>query len=158
MRRFLEFALSFMLSLVVWMWVATPMHEGFHYLVAKSLGVKGIISLTWSASGFFTYIDTPTQFQDVVIGLAGGLGSAIVLGLLWVLAQYQTRYTTWEMDDAASLLIVVVAQAVYAPFDAWWPAAAFYGIGVGFLVGIIVAGLMYGKRVLDFLSGHILTS
>lgn len=143
----LEKLLSFSFSLAIYGWVAAPVHEGFHLLVSKSLGTGGRIDLAWGGYGMFQPDVALSVGSDMLMRLAGGVGAGLVFLVLWTLAAYQLKYTTWELDDASSLLLVALMQFAYAPIDAFWPAAPWWLITGSALVALGVTGVIYGKRL-----------
>mgnify|MGYP001605984120 CR=1 FL=1 len=150
-RRVLERLFSFVLSTVIFGWVAAPIHEGFHLLAAKSLGGGGRIDLMWGGYGLFAYTGLAQGWEILLMKLAGGLGTAVVVGVLWAISAYQLRYTLWELDDVAGLALIALLNLAYAPMDAfftgqWVPML----ISALFAVGIWT--LLYGKRIIVWIA------
>ncbi|MDP2719574.1 MAG: hypothetical protein Q8P44_07080 [Dehalococcoidia bacterium] len=154
-RKRIEKLLSIIFSLFLFTLLVTGIHEQFHFITARAFGIEGYVTFTsWSGGGYFHYPDgaTPTFFQDSIIGLAGGIGTALILSGLWYFATRQAKYTTWELDDCLALQILMVHQLVYAPFDAWGRSFAAWGSNIGMLVAFVIAVLVYGKRIFSWLQ------
>lgn len=151
MRIYVEKILSLIFSFLIFNFLAIGIHEQGHYLAANLANVPGgYVTFSW-LGGFYNY---PTgvlvsQAQNVIVSVGGGFLTALVLGLLWYLANYQTRYTKWELDDCFALLSLAIAQFVYALFEI--NNNVVWGSVVGFSSGVFVAFLYYGDDIIDWL-------
>lgn len=145
--------ISFIAQLFVYFWLSQHAHEVFHALAAQAVNIPGhIIVWQWGFRGRFIYEATPTVFQDIVIGLAGGLGVALLFGLLWANAHWQGQYSEWELDAASVFVIIAIVNLFYAPsevFRTWWEPSQV----IGALLAAAALMLLYGKRLLDWLFG-----
>jgi hypothetical protein len=150
MRKTLEMMGSLLFSFFLFYWIANSVHEQFHNLVANALGVEGYVKFQfWMAH--FHYVDTPSRFDDIVIGLSGGVLTALAFGLAWYVSQRQLRYTQWELDDAIALMLVAITHFVYAFFDAFWRVQTANGAAFAAIVAMIIALGIYGKPILKWL-------
>lgn len=133
--------------LIVLLWASVSIHEAFHQLVARSLGVEMRIEVWWGATGIAYFMSPSTEAQRVVIGFAGGVGTALVMGILWLVSALQARYSRWELDMAVSAFFVMMIQLVYAPFDGLSPHSTVW-------LPAIIAGaattIVYGNRWLQW--------
>lgn len=79
MSKMKEFATSALLLAVLFMF-AYPVHELSHLFVANGLGYGA----HWIVDqGIVVLHSTPTTFDSMVIGSAGGLGASVALLFLW---------------------------------------------------------------------------
>jgi len=151
MRKTLEKLGSLIFSLLLFGYLATGVHEQFHMLAANALGLAGHVDfLGWT--GWFIYDQTPTAAQDILIGFAGGIGTAIIFGLGWFVSSRQLKYTVWELDDTAALMILAISEFIYSFFDAFDRYWAGLGGGVGMVVAFAIALAIYSKRILNWLQ------
>ena len=148
----LEKLLSVAFSLAIFGWIAAPMHEGFHLLVSKSLGVGGRIDLAWGGYGTFQPDGPLPLGSDVLMRLAGGVGTGLVFLVLWALAAFQLKHTNWELDDASALLLVALMQFAYAPIDAFWVGGPWWVITASALAAVGGTGVVYGKRLMRWIA------
>lgn len=143
----------FMLGLVIFVFLATGVHEQFHNIAAKALDVGGYVTFNWW-SGYFVYADPSslTWGQDFTIGLCGGLGTALVFGLLWLIEHWQAHYSEWELDNVFIAGIMTVSQFVYAFADGLDTGEQTWGNIGGGLAAFVICGLLYGKRVWKWIN------
>ena len=147
MRKTLEKMGSLVFSLLIFLRLANSFHEEAHNWVANYLEVDGYVKYTfWSA--YFYYVDIPTHFQDVVIGLSGGLITAGLIGAFWYVTHRQLKYNRWELDDTVALGIVAITHFIYCFFDGFWRVQAVNGTGIALVIATAVSLIIYGKRIL----------
>jgi len=151
MRRTLEKLGSLVFSLLLFGYLATGVHEQFHMKAANFLGVAGHVEFRgWAA--WFIYDEIPTASQDIIIGFAGGIGTAIIFGLGWWVSSRQLKYTKWELDDTAALMILAISEFIYSFLDAFDRYLAFFGGGIGMVVAFGIALAIYGRPILNWLK------
>lgn len=148
--------LRLILAVVLLGWFVAFPHEGFHQLVASTLGVTGRVAMQWGGYGRFNYdpgqVITPTQ--DGLIGLAGGVLTGAIFLLLWYLTGHpDVKKNISEVDNSFPFLMFGIAQILYSPFDAWIRNWVHWGNGLGIIVGFLVPLLIYWKPVLKWLEG-----
>ena len=138
--------------------LVTGSHEQFHMVAANNLGVPGyvIFRLDW---GFFAYIspETLTIFQDVIIGLAGGLGVAFLFGVAWAIQHWQGHDSESELDTAAIFAIITTFQFLYAISEGIEIWADWFGIWsqlIGIFAGVAVMFKLYGRQLEKWLEGE----
>lgn len=154
MRRYLGKSLSTVFSLLIFALLTTGVHEQGHYLAAECLAIKGGKVTYGFFSGCYYYPDgiMVALWQDIIVGLAGGVFTGVLLLILWYLAHFQTKYTEWETDDAFSLQVLMLMQFIYSPFDAVGHSYVYWGGPIGMAIGFVVACLVYGKKLLAWLA------
>ena len=152
--KIIEKFLSFVFSLAIFGWIAAPIHEGFHLLASRSFGVDGRIGLAWGGYGTFQPDSFLSPGGNIIMLLAGGLGTGLVFLILWMLAAYQAKYTKWELDDASALFLVMAMQFTYAPIDAFWPSAPNWIIAVSALAAFGATGAIYGKALIEWIAAE----
>jgi len=135
-RSFIERIFSLFITLFILFWASIPIHEAFHYLAAKSLGVQTTINLNWEASGTISFDTFPTEIQRNIISLAGGIGTGLLFSLLWYVSCKQMKYTIWEIDDAFSFCLLSLYQFL---------------ILIVSLLAISVSLIIYGKKLFTWL-------
>ena len=136
------------ITLFVIAFFSVGVHEQFHVLGASLVGIDSYARYTWTG-GYVVALSTPDEAQRQVIRVAGGLGTAALLMVLWYLAHRQTKYTDWELDDALSFLLIATWQFTYAWFDG--THLAFWGNILGALTGLAVCSLVYGRKLIAWL-------
>ena len=153
-RRLLEKSISTLFSLLIFAWLSIGIHEQFHYLMANALGIKGGNVTFLLGGGFYHFPEgvSITATQDALVGLAGGIGTGLALLVLWLVSNYQTRYTKWELDDSFALLVVAIMQFAYAPFDAFARQSAAFGAALAAILGLAFAVFIYGKTMWVWLN------
>ena len=150
MRKPLEKLLSLAFCLVLFRFLATGVHEQFHDVVAGMFGIETHVTFSWWTGQMF-WDATPTPAQELVVGLVGGLGTALVMGVLWFIAHYQLRYTRWALGDVTARGITTIAQAIYAIFDGL-DFAPVLGSYLAYTVAFGVVLLVYGRRIWHWLK------
>lgn len=148
--------LSLIFSIVVLGWIATPIHEGLHQLVANSLGYEGIIRLGWGGSGFFEYVPPyPGPQDDALIGLAGGVGTGLLFLLFWLITGHpDIKKHPSEVNNTFPFLLFGIMQIIYAPFDGFLRGWTHYGTGLGMFIGFAVPVALYWRPVLKYIEGE----
>lgn len=150
MRKYLEKVLSLVFGLILYTLLITGIHEQFHFLMAKALGVGGYVTFNYGWGGYFNFAAgvVLTPLQNFLVRIAGGIGTGIVLGGLWYLAFFQTKYTIWELDDTFVLFVLALGQLFYAFAELLPSNLIQYGGGLSFALAVGIGVLLYGKAVL----------
>lgn len=147
-RAFIGRLVSLAVTLVIFLLAVAAIHEGYHYLAAKSLGYPVSIDLTWLGKGSVAWDGAvPGQPQRAIIFAAGGLGTAVFSGGLWWAAAKQVQFTT-------VLGFITLQQVFYVPLDVlgWWQNQ-WLVLGT-FLVAGVVTALIYGRELIVWLAGE----
>lgn len=144
-------------ELVLFVYIVTGLHEMFHYLIAHAEGIYGYV--TFGPAGFFgAFFHYPEgvtilPWQDATIGLAGGLGTALVFGLLWLMFAWQGRKSVANLDEAFCAGVITVNQFIYGISEAityWHPVLSSWLEPVGMTIGVIVPIILYFPRILNW--------
>ncbi|MAH50733.1 hypothetical protein CMI37_33245 [Candidatus Pacearchaeota archaeon] len=146
--------LGIFVAVILFGWVVTPIHEGIHFLWAKTAGVETVIRLTWAGAGSVTYVgEVPTGATRFFIGLSGGMGTALIFGILWLLSRLQLRYSVWELDNTTVFFFFVLMQFIYAWFDATNVVSTSTATGISLIVALVGTSAVYGKRLIEWIYG-----
>lgn len=149
MRNLLEKLLSTVSSVAIFGYLVTGVHEQMHFLVAKALGVAGHVEFS-IMGGFFQYDENPNELEHFLIRISGGLIAGLIFLLAWYLAEYQTKYTKWELDDASSLLLLATVQLFYAWFDGL--DSNTLGVFLSLFAGFAITIGVYGRRLWEWFT------
>ena len=98
--------LDFGITCTIYCLFGMLVHQWSHLCVAQLMGVQGYVRYEWMFGGEFWA--TSWHPQGWIILLSGGLGSAIVLGLLWWRARVSP--TKWDLDDESMLALWGLTQ------------------------------------------------
>lgn len=123
-RAIIERWCSLIFLVLVYGFLATPIHEGFHILGAKLVGTKAVADLSWNGSGLVVFTAPATLWQQYITRVFGGVGTGVAFLALWSASQCQAKYTVWETDDAWVFLTMAIYQLLYAPVDMLWGIGA----------------------------------
>jgi hypothetical protein len=122
-------------------WIVMVIHEYSHYLAAVPLGLNPEVSLDVAGGGCSYWLGTGAQ--TVVVRLAGGLGSAVVCGLAFLVVRQGRWVNGWVRPGLLGMLVVLAgAHLVYGVFEGvgvgetWWAQtiAVVVGLGAGWVV------------------------
>ncbi len=150
-RSFIERTFSLFITLFVLFWASIPIHEAFHYLAAKSLGVQTTINLNWEASGTISFDTIPTKVHRDIISLAGGIGTGLLFSFLWYVSCKQMKHTIWEIDNSFSFCLLSLYQFFYTPLDYFNLWQNQFLILIISLLAISVSFIIYGKKLITWL-------
>ena len=132
----------------------TCVHEYWHNIVAGIVGVKGYVDFGW-LSGHFYYVGEVKPWQDAIVGCAGGLGTALFFGVLWLCAVWQGRYSQWEIDQMVIYGVVAIQQFCYGiaeGVDRWFGSAVIWSYVVGSVAAVGLILWLYGRRFMAWLE------
>jgi hypothetical protein len=154
MKGVIARVLSFIMQLVLSGFVFVAIHEEYHFLVASWLHVPGYVTFAFPLGGtfWFSNLSAVTLNQNVLISMAGGFGTGVCAGILWLTSDMQDS-THW----AAIFCVVTVTQLLYGASEllaVWLPHATEWGQVAAAIVGYGTAILIYGDRVLDWWIGE----
>lgn len=93
----------------VWFFVVTAMHELCHYLAVTWQGGEAYLTMRGFWAGYAEFTGIPYHSHElVIVYAAGGIGTAILLGLLW----WRARMTPslWDLNHEAVLGVLVAIQ------------------------------------------------
>ena len=140
----------FLIQLSMSSFVFVAIHEEFHYLMANWLHLSGYVTFNSLLGGtfWFTNISSVSLSQNVLVSLSGGLGTALVTGVLWSIAKIQNN-DQW----AAIFCTLTILQFIYGISEmtaVWIPMASQWGQLVAAVAGYTTAALIYGNRILDW--------
>ncbi len=140
-------------ALVIWLAV-TPIHEYWHVLAANWCGSSAHATFGF-LSGHFYYSGALLQWQDTIVWLAGGLGTALIFGLLWVCAWWQGKYTEWEIDEVWMFSVVTIQQLLYGFAEGLHHWANLCAVWYYAVIGIVTMAIvlwLYGRRLMQWLG------
>ena len=104
---------EFVTCFVVYFGLTVPIHEFLHLNVLRMLGGEGHIILT--GYGALMKVDTYSSnpYSSLFIGLAGGIGVALIYGLLalW-------NWNDAEFEEWAALIPIAAMQLGYGIYEA----------------------------------------
>ena len=145
--------LSLLTQLFHYWFGVTAIHERAQMVVANYEGVAGHVAFTFQSGKFF-YADFPSVlwWQDLTIGLAGGMIVAAGFGILWAIQHWQGKVSPSELDTAAIFAVITIFQFIYGiadGLDRWVTPAEL----IGTITAVVISGKLYGKRLLLWLEG-----
>lgn len=147
MRLYLAKTLNILTSLFIFGILINCAHEFGHYYGGLWIGIDGYIKgmLYQYPPGF-----TPTPYQDLVVSLSAGLGIAVIYAVLYAVRRLSEKYSSWDLDDCFALMAVGIWQGLYAFSEiiSW----TYYGGIISAIIGFGIAILLYGKKLLMWLS------
>jgi len=144
--------IDLLVCFVVWFTVIPlAVHEFFHSLMNQILGGSGYV--------YFNFIFSGYMVADVwgepkwLVYWAGGIGTALVAGLLWWRAKVSP--TKWDLDDEFVLAMVLGWQIGYSFSEImlyyWGWSAYWIGQFIPF-IAIVIPIIIYLPKVLDWLE------
>ena len=144
--------IPFGVQVVLYFFMATAIHEQFHNLASRTLGLDGYVKFSLWGVSYFYYAQgvAPTFTQDLIVRLAGGLGTALLFGLLWGFSHWQGMYSEWEIDTSFIFGVITIFQVIYAmcePLSTLWAWSQLVGI----LFGIGLCSYLYGIKLMRWL-------
>jgi hypothetical protein len=154
LKNYLLKVAIFALQLAMSSFVFVAIHEESHYLMASWLHVSGWVSFNLFQGGTFWFnnISVVTPGQNALVAMAGGLGTALVAGVLWLTTDLQ-KSIHW----AAIFCVITVTQTIYGTSEAlniWVPSSAAWGQMIAALAAYSLGSVIYGYRVLDWLDNR----
>lgn len=132
--------------------VGIVLHEWGHFAMAWLLGVSGYVTYPHLVDGLF-WPTSPLPALGWLIYPAGGLVSGGILFILWIFGTRVGR--PWDMDDQASLYIIMLIEVFYGLAEMTYPLEASpYPWLAPVMVGLacIIGGLVYVPRLMDWWS------
>ena len=153
MVRCLRRLLGLAIQIVLLGWFAAGVHEMFHYLVGKSLGIPGSIDFTWGGLGLYQPLVYLGPLENALVGLAGGVGTGLVFGGLWLVSHFQLKASLSEVDNTVSFFLIAAMNLVYAPFDAWhsYPVPL-WSLAFVLVLPLVAAGWLYWDELLGWMT------
>ena len=150
MRKFLAKWVSLVVPLLVFGFFTLLGHEWFQSFAASYFGLNPEMTFHWW--GISLEIDTPASiWQDLLIRIVGGWGTALLFGILWVLAHWQGAYSDWELDDCFIFGFLAAWQFIYGITECFGYWLFWFSIIAAELsLGIVI--LLYARRIWRWLG------
>lgn len=148
--------MGLILTLLFWFIFTTPLHEMFHYAAAFAVGIRGGNVTFVFGGGFYNYPDgvLVTTFQRTIVSMAGGIGTALFLALVWTYNSWVLKFSLWELNNTVSVFVVATTQFIYAFFDGHGMVLVNIGELAGFLIAVMLAYVVYGKTLVPWFNSE----
>lgn len=152
--KFLIKILPLIIESIIILLMVSPVHEYWHAIVARWVRQPGYVDL-YPLSGhfWFSHPEAVSAWQEAVVWMAGGLGTALCFGALWIAATMEGHYSNWEVDEQVVFGATTIFQAIYGITEGlsrWMDVNWGYYVGVPVAVGVI--GWLYMRRFVSWLE------
>ena len=143
--------LGLLISVIIFYIFGLTVHEYFHLRIADCFGISGYIKFTWFGGVFVSYT-IPSEPALFMIKIAGGLGTAFVMLLLWAYARWTC--SKWDLNIEFATAFIGSVHLVYGIFEGLFLESESFTIisVIAMTVVSVVVSVIYFDDIFEYVQ------
>lgn len=141
--------IGLLVSVFIFYIFGLTVHEYWHLRIADCFGVGGFIDFTWFGGVYMPHT-IPPEPAWFLIKLAGGLGTAFVMSLLWAYARW--TYSKWDLNIEFAAALIGAIHLFYGIVEGILLESRYFAIiaAIAVIAACIIVVVIYMGEIIEY--------